>query len=132
MFDFSTLDIIRDFFGYYTCILMSIWVYQRSSWIAATRGSMRKDARAVQCVALCMIISILVWQIIFPQVGTTKDTMEFVLFAIFTRCWLLAASALAVCSHWAITEGVSIKTSIKRILLIGLIPLAVIGVQWLS
>ena len=105
MFDISALDIIWDYFGYMMIAMMSIWVYQRSKWISSTEGAMRMDARAVQCVCLCMIVSIMAWQITWPIVGNSSQEIGFVLFAIFTRVWLIISAGMAVVSHWNITEG---------------------------
>tara|TARA_S200002703_G_scaffold148119_1_gene144509 strand:+ start:1374 stop:1760 length:387 start_codon:yes stop_codon:yes gene_type:complete len=115
MFDISALDIIRDYFGYMMIAMMSIWVYQRSKWISSTEGAMRMDARAVQCVCLCMIVSIMAWQITWPIVGNSSQEIGFVLFAIFTRVWLVVSAGMAVISHWNMTEGADSVRNVQRI-----------------
>lgn len=115
MFNVHALDIIRDYTGYYLVIIMSIWVYQRSQWIANTSGSMQTDARAVQCVAICMIFSIILWQVFWGDIGTTIETVGFVLLAIATRIWLSISAGMAVVSHWNLIEGTDSKRNFKRL-----------------
>jgi len=119
---FDLLDICRDFFGYLMIVVMAVWVKQRMAWIHSTTGSMRMDARAVQCVALCMIVSILFWQVGWHKVGAGPENVNFVLFAVVSRLWLVAASTMAVVSYWNLTQGNDWRRNVRR--LVGLAGIA--------
>jgi len=56
------------------------------------------------------------------KVGAGPENVNFVLFAVVSRLWLVAASTMAVVSYWNLTQGNDWRRNVRR--LVGLAGIA--------